>query len=56
MKDQGKTLPPNPDLLDIFTPYAVTFRYDLIELGPLDRDLAGSVVEAARRWAEEQVG
>lgn len=56
LKDQGRALPPNPDLLDIFTPYAVTLRYDLIELGPFDRDLARSVVEAVRHWAEEQVG
>lgn len=56
LKDQGKVLPPSPDRLDIFTPYAVTLRYDLMELEPLNRDQARGVVEAVWRWAVEQIG
>jgi HEPN domain-containing protein len=55
LKDHGKKIPPNADGLELLNPFAVTLRYDLIELETLDRDQAREVVGTLRRWAEEQI-
>jgi hypothetical protein len=41
--------------LDALNPFAVTFRYDLIEIEAMDRDQIQNIVATVRRWAEEQI-
>jgi HEPN domain-containing protein len=48
-------LPPMSDVLDELNPYAVTLRYDLLDVESLDRERAKEIVNAVRQWAEEQI-
>ena len=47
--------PPLRDGIDTLGPFAVELRYDFVTTEPLDRAQARTVVEAVRRWAEQQV-
>jgi len=53
--DQGKSLPPNTEQLDMLTPYAVLMRYDFVELKGFDRRSSYDLVMSVRNWAEQQV-
>ena len=55
LKDHKKPVPPTPEMLDILNPFAVVLRYDLIEIGALDRNQARKIIETVRRWAGEQI-
>jgi len=55
LSDAGKALPPYADRLDELNPYAVEFRYGLVNPRGLDRTWIKSVVEAVRAWAAEQL-
>ena len=55
LEDHKKPAPPTPEMLDALNPFAVALRYDLIEMGSLDRNQTRKIVEAVRRWAGEQV-
>ncbi len=48
-------LPPMSDVLDELNPYAVTLRYDLLDVEALDRERAKVIVNTVRQWAEEQI-
>jgi HEPN domain-containing protein len=48
-------LPPMMDVLDELNPYAVTLRYDLIDMDALDRARAKEIVNVIRQWADEQI-
>jgi len=53
--DNGKSLPPNADKLEVLNPYAVLLRYDFIELKGFDRGSAHDLVVSVRAWAERQI-
>lgn len=53
--DAGKPVPPDADELDFLNPFAVTFRYDLLDIEAFDRKYAKKIVESIRRWAEHQI-
>lgn len=53
--DSGKPVPPHAEELDFLNPFAVTFRYDLIDLESFDRHSAQTLVEHVRSWAGEQI-
>ncbi len=55
LADSGKSVPPNAEELDFLNPFAVTFRYDLIDLERFDRRSAQTLVEHVRGWANEQI-
>ena len=55
LRDQRKAVPPNAEALDALNPFAVTFRYDFIDLEAFDRGQAKSIVDTVRRWAEDQL-
>jgi HEPN domain-containing protein len=48
-------IPPFREGIDALGPFAVELRYDLMASEPLDREQARNVVEAVRRWAEQQL-
>ncbi len=47
--------PPMADVLDELNPYAVTLRYDLIDMDELDRERVREILFAVRQWTVEQV-
>ena len=51
----GLVLPVPEDQLRRLNPFAVTFRYDDLEVEPISRLDTASIVADVRRWAEEQV-
>jgi HEPN domain-containing protein len=51
----GLVLPASEDQLRRLNPFAVTFRYDDLDIEPISRLDTASVVANVRRWAEEQV-
>ena len=53
--DSGKSVPPNADELDFLNPFAVTFRYDLMDLEAFDRHSAQTLIEHVRSWDREQI-
>ena len=53
--DHGIALPVSADQLCWLNPFAVTFRYDDLELELISREDAASLVADVRSWAEEQV-
>jgi hypothetical protein len=55
MSDAGKPIPPEASELDFLNPFAVTFRYDLIDLETFDRNQAKALIEKVRNWAETQI-
>jgi HEPN domain-containing protein len=55
MSDAGKPTPPEASELDFLNPFAVTFRYDLIDLETFDRNQAKALIEKVRNWAATQI-
>lgn len=53
--DHGVVLLVMEDQLRRLNPFAVTFRYDDMEIAPVSREDPASLVADIRRWAEEQV-
>lgn len=53
---QGIALPVSSDQLRRLNPFAVTFRYDDMEVDLILVEDADSVVADVRQWAERQVG
>jgi len=54
LRDQGITLPVSDDQLRKLNPFAVTLRYDDLEIEGITREEAASLVMVVRRWAENQ--
>ena len=57
LENAGVEVPADADRLDELTIYAVPMRYDelLLEVEPLDRDEAASVVDSVATWAMEEL-
>lgn len=55
LADAGQVLPPFADALDELNPYAVEFRYGLVDPKGLDRARVRQMVEAVRTWAAAQL-
>ena len=55
LSDAGKPTPPEANEIDFLNPFAVTFRYDLIDLETFDRNQAKFLVENVRNWAATQI-
>ena len=55
MSDAGKPTPPEANEIDFLNPFAVSFRYDLIDLETFDRNQAKALVEKVRNWATTQI-
>lgn len=55
MSDAGKPIPPEASELDFLNPFAVTFRYDLIDLETFDRNQAKALIKKVRNWAATQI-
>lgn len=55
LRDNGCTLPPNAESLDMLNPFAVTLRYDLFEAESVDRDWIAKAVATVRTWAQTEV-
>lgn len=56
LDEHGISIPVSSDQLRVLNPFAVTFRYDDLEVDLILVEDAGSVVAHVRQWAEEQVG
>ena len=55
LDDRGITLPVSNDQLRVLNPFAVTFRYDDLEIELITRDDTATLVADVRQWAEKQV-
>jgi len=55
LSDAGKPTPPEANEIDFLNPFAVSFRYDLIDLETFDRNQAKALVEKVRNWATTQI-
>jgi len=55
LKDRLHLTPPHIEMLDQLNPFAVTFRYELLDLEPVNRAQLRSAVETIRQWAEQQI-
>ena len=55
ISDQGIVLPVKEDQLRRLNPFAVTFRYDDMEITLASKEDTALLVADIRRWAEEQV-
>ena len=55
LRQGGIEMPVPDDLLERLTPFAVTFRYDDMDIDLTAREEAVGFVEEVRRWAETQV-
>ena len=53
--DHDIMLPVSVDQLRLLNPFAVTFRYDDLEIDLITRDDTTTLVTNVRQWAEEQV-
>ena len=51
LSDAGKPTPPEATELEFLNPFAVTFRYDVIDLETFDRNQAKDLIEKVRIWA-----
>ncbi|OGR30942.1 MAG: hypothetical protein A2139_09675 [Desulfobacca sp. RBG_16_60_12] len=59
LADHGHDLAPELADLDMLTPYAVEFRYELLaqdQDAPLDRQEARELVQKLRAWVEREIG
>ncbi len=52
---RGILLPVGEDQLRRLNPFAVTFRYDDMEITPVAQEGMASLIAEIRRWAEEEV-
>jgi len=55
LTDHGRAAPPNAAALDTLSPFAVIFRYDVLDVEGFDRRDALGMAEVVRRWAGEQI-
>jgi HEPN domain-containing protein len=55
LKDRLQLTPPHVEMLDQLNPFAVTFRYEFLDLEPVNRNQLRSGVETIRHWAELQI-
>jgi HEPN domain-containing protein len=55
LKDRLQLTPPHVEMLDQLNPFAVTFRYEFLDLEPVNRNQLRSGVETIRRWAELRI-
>jgi HEPN domain-containing protein len=55
LNDHEITLPATDDQLRALNPFAVTFRYDDMEIVAITGEDTAIVVSEIRRWAEDQV-
>jgi len=55
LSDAGKPTPPEATEIEFLNPFAVIFRYDLIDLETFDRNQAKALVEKIRNWAATQI-
>lgn len=55
LKDRLHLTPPHIEMLDQLNPFAVTFRYEFLDLEPVNRAQPRSAVETIRQWAEQQI-
>jgi len=51
LSDAGKPTPPEATELEFLNPFAVTFRYDVIDLETFDRNQAKDLIKKVRIWA-----
>lgn len=55
LHDAGRPIPPDAGELDYLNPFAVIFRYELMDLETFDRDHTRKLVESVYRWATEHL-
>ncbi|MDH5428718.1 MAG: HEPN domain-containing protein [Nitrospirota bacterium] len=55
LSDAGKPTPPETNEIEFLNPFAVTFRYDLIDLETFDRNHATALVVKVRHWVATQI-
>jgi HEPN domain-containing protein len=55
LNDRVQLTPPDINVLDQLNPFAVTFRYELLDLEPLNRHQLRKAVDAIRQWAEQHI-
>jgi HEPN domain-containing protein len=55
LKDRLQLAPPHVDVLDQLNPFAVTFRYEFLDLEPVNRSQLLKALGAIRQWAERQI-
>jgi HEPN domain-containing protein len=53
LHDHGIRRPPDAETLEALSPFAVTFRYDFVEVETIDREKLQEIVRRVRHWAEE---
>lgn len=55
LKDRLQLTPPHVDVLDQLNPFAVAFRYDFLDVEPVNRGQLRTVVDTLRHWAEQHI-
>jgi len=55
LSDATGSAPPHADVLDEFSPYAVEFRYGLVEPEGLDRPKTSDILELLLGWADKEI-
>jgi HEPN domain-containing protein len=55
LADAGQPAPPHADTLDELDPYAVEYRYGMVEPKSLDRNRIQRLLDAVRQWAGTQI-
>jgi hypothetical protein len=55
LHDRLHLTPLHLDMLDQLTPFAVTFRYEFLDLEPVSRGQIRAVVQAIRYWTEQHI-
>jgi HEPN domain-containing protein len=55
LKDRLQLTPPDVDVLDQLNPFAVTFRYELLDLEPVNRRQLRNALDAIRHWTEQHI-
>lgn len=55
LHDAGKPVPSDAGDLDFLNPFAVVFRYELIDLETFDRRHTRNLVENVHRWTTERL-
>ena len=56
LSEHGVVMPVPEEQLRQLNPFAVTFRYDDLDIELISRSDTANLVTEMRRWAEEQVG
>ncbi len=57
LRDNGQSLPPDTVSLEALNPYAVSLRYDLMDIEPagLERERVLAIVAAVGAWAQREI-